>query len=197
MSSDTQSLKALWQSLPSQKVVFNHRQMQQRADKFQAKHKRRDIIEYLAWGVFFLLVIYMLTGQSYWTDVMWVGLTVIGAIIAIWGYYRRMGYKTMPSSNSADNLVDFMRRELTRQRDGAATYWRWYLLPFAPGILFLFVVRWLENGSTLMELTEMRIALIMAFVLIMAFSAACVLWQFLCAARYQRQLDELETYTRP
>lgn len=192
MSTDTQKLKSLWQSLPSEKLTFSHEQMQRRADKFQAKHKRRDVIEYLGWGVFFLLVVYILSVRATVGDLVFCGLGVAGAIVAILGYYRRMGSRKVAASNSSEKLVDFMRRELTRQRDGAASLWRWYVLPFAPAMVFLFVIRWVEFGETAVGFTEMRVELVIVFGFMIAFFVACILWSLLCAARYQRQLDELE-----
>jgi len=99
MSTNDQSLKALWQNLPSEPVIFTNEQMQARATKFQAKHKRRDIIEYASYVVLFGLVAYMLTVQSDWQDWVSSALVVIGAIIAMWTYYRFAGTKSMPSLN--------------------------------------------------------------------------------------------------
>lgn len=194
MSDNENSLKNLWQNLPSETVVFTDAQMQARARKFQTKHKRRDITEYASYAVFFGLVIYMLTLQSDWQD--WVAsvLGVIGAIIAMWNYNRFAAAKTIPSVTAGDSLLGTMRRELTRQRDAASTAWRWYILPLMPCMIFITVYRWIEEGATLTELTDTRISILLMLALIAAFITACVLWKFLQAARYQRQLDELEKY---
>lgn len=194
MSKDTQNLKSLWQSLPSEKIVANPALMRQRAEKFQSKNKRRDMFEYVSWAALFILVIYMLTLRADWKIWVTAGLVIMGSAIAVWNYYRRKGHKSIPEGNSNENLVDFMRHELTRQRDSAASTWRWYLLPLMPGALFIMGFRWLEEGSTILELTQTRVFLLFAFAFLLTSFGAYILWQFLCAARYQRQLDELDRY---
>ena len=37
--------------------------------------------------------------------------------------------------NAAESLADFHRKELLRQRAALASVWRWYLLPFVPGMV--------------------------------------------------------------
>ncbi|MCF6275392.1 MAG: hypothetical protein L3J05_06485 [Robiginitomaculum sp.] len=196
MSTNDQSLKALWQNLPSETVVFTNEQMRSRATKFQAKHKRRDITEYIGYVGLFGLVAYMLTVRADWQAWVSSGLVVVGAIIAMWNYYRLARVKSKPSLNSGDSLLEFMRRALKRQRDAAASAWRWYILPFTPTILFIIAYRWVEEGSTITELTEPRISILLTTALMIAFFSAALFWQFLCAARYQRQLDDLDRYVR-
>jgi len=186
--------KSIWQDLPSQPLILTNEQIHSHARKFQAKHKRRDIIEYIGFAVLFILVAFMLTVQANWEDWIASGLAVIGAFIAIRNYNRFAKAKSMPSSNSSDALLKFIRRELRRQRDARATAWRWYLLPCTPFIIFTFAYRWVEEGSTLTELTQMRILILLMGVLATAFFSAYVVWQFFQAARYQRQLDELKSY---
>jgi len=186
--------KSLWQELPSETFLFTNEQMHTRARKFQAKHKRRDIIEYIGFAVLFALVAYMLSVQADWQEWIASGLVVIGAFIAIRNYNRFAKVKSMPSSNSSDALLKFMRCELRRQRDARATEWRWYFLPFTPFIIFTFSYRWVEEGSTLTELTQMRILILLVNTLIAVFLIAYVKWKFFQAAHYQRQLDELESY---
>ncbi len=196
MSTNDQSLKSLWQKLPSETVVFTNEQMRTQARKFQAKHKRRDITEYIGFAALFVLAAYMLTVQADWQDWIASGLAVLGAVIAIWNYNRFAKVKSTPALNSGDNLLEFMRRELTRQRDAAATAWKWYVLPLMPFFIFVSVYRWIEEGSTFFEITDMRISFLLMYGFAITFFSAFVLWKFLCAARYQRQLDTLDRYSK-
>ena len=59
MSVHDQSLKSLWQNLPTQRLTITAEQMRERARKFEAKHKRRDIIEYSGYALLFALTAYM------------------------------------------------------------------------------------------------------------------------------------------
>ena len=59
MSINEDSIKTLWQTLPSEKLVFNDSQLRARARKFQAKINRRNIIEYLSFSFLFGVIIYV------------------------------------------------------------------------------------------------------------------------------------------
>lgn len=194
MSVHEQKLRALWQSLPSETVTFTSEQMQSRVRRFQAKHKRRDRIEYASYAVLFAMVAYMLSLQADWKDWVASGLIVVGGLFAMCNYYRLAGAKTMSSAKSSDKLLDFMRRELTRQRDAAASAWKWYILPVMPAVIFIFIYRWMEEGATLTGLTDMRISMLLSMALVIAVIGACTLWLFIRAARYQRQLEALDRY---
>ena len=196
MTINDDSIKTLWQSLPSEKLVFNEGQLRARARQFQTKVKRRNIIEYASYVVLFGLIIYVMTGIEtlIWQDWVFSGLTVIGAIIAIWGHYRLARAKVVPES-SGSSLLEFMRSELVRQRDYAATGWRWAFLPFLPAVVFLLAARWLGADPDLIKLTDYRYALLLLAAFMIALTYALLFWQWLQAAKYQRQLDDLERYT--
>lgn len=194
MSTHDQSLKALWQNLPSETVTFTADQMRSRVRKFQVKHKRRDIIEYSSCALLFALLAYMLTLRSEWQEWVSSGLAVFAAIIMMWNYNRLAKVETLPTFDAADKTIKFLRRQLRRQRDAAASAWKWYVLPTAPFFVFTFAYRWIQEGSTILEFTDMRISLLIMLGCAISFLGATVLWMFLRAARYQRQLDDLERY---
>ena len=196
MSTNTQSLKSLWQTLPTEKNVFSHEQMQQLAHQFQVKHKRRTLTEYLGFAALLGLTAYILTQRADWQVVAASGLAIMGGIIMLWNYHRIAKVSALPSSNSVETTLEYMRRELTRQRDAAAAAWKWYILPCVPFLIFVLAFRWAEEGATLTELTDFRIILISSFAFIVASLFATVFWYFLNAARYQRQLDALDKFVR-
>jgi len=195
MSTNTQSLKSLWQTLPAEKNVFSHEQMQQLAHQFQVKHKRRSLTEYLGFAALLGLIAFYLTQRADWQAWAASGLAIIGGIIMLWNYHRIAMVNALPSSNSSETTLEYMRRELTRQRDAAASAWKWYLLPFVPFLIFVLAFRWAEEGATLTELTNLRIMILSFYAFIVACLIATMFWQFLNAARYQRQLDALDKYT--
>lgn len=194
MSAHDQGLKTLWQSLPSETVTFTSEQMRSRVRKFQLKHKRRDIIEYSSCAVLFAMLAYMLTLRSDWQEWVSSGLAVFGAAIMMWNYNKLAKVETIPTFNAADNTIEFLRRQLRRQRDAAASAWKWYVLPTAPFFTFTFAYRWIQEGSTTFELTDTRVSLLIMLSFAIAVLGACILWMFLRAARYQRQLDNLKRY---
>jgi len=192
MSTNNQSLKTIWQKLPSETIVFNQDQMRRRVEKFQSKHKRRTLAEYLGFVALLGLIACYLTFRSDWKAWVASGLAVICSIIMLWNYNRIAKLKISPSSSPDKTMIQYMRRELTRQRDAAATAWRWQILPLTPFFIFVIGFRWLEEGTTLRELTDARIVILSILVFLMTYLVAHVFWQFLNAARYQRQLDILD-----
>ena len=76
MSNNYDSIRTLWQSLPSEKLVFNEAQLRNRAQRFQAKIKRRNIIEYSSFVFLFGLIIYVMMGieNLVWQDWVLSGL---------------------------------------------------------------------------------------------------------------------------
>ena len=195
MSTKTQSLKSLWQTLPAEKNVFSHEQMQQLAHQFQVKHKRRTLTEYLGFAALLGLTAYSLTLRADWQALAASGLAIMGGIIMLSNYHRIAKVNALPSSNSSERTLEYMRRELTRQRDAAASAWKWYILPFVPFLVYVLAFRWSEEGATLTELTDFRVILLSFFAFIVACLFATMFWYFLNAARYQRQLDAFDKFT--
>lgn len=195
MSTHIESLKSLWQTLPAEDALVSHKTLRRRADKFQAKHKRRDMMEYLGFASLLGLMAYYLTQRADWQALVASGLVIMGGIIILWNYHRIAKVKRRPSSSSSETTLDYLRRELTRQRDAAASAWKWYLLPVVPSLIFVLIFRWLETGPTLTQLTDFRITILFVFAFLVACLTAIIFWQFLNAARYQRQLDALEKYS--
>ena len=195
MSINDDSIKTLWQTLPSEKLIFNEAQLRARARQFQTKIKRRNIIEYASYVVLFGLIIYVMMGieNLVWQDWVLSGLMVIGAIISLWGYFRVAGAKAAPE-RAGNSLLDFMRRELTRQRDYEATGWRWAILPLLPAVTFFLVERWVGADPNLIKITDKRYTLIIMSAFMIALTYALLFWHWLQAAKYQRQLDDLERY---
>jgi len=195
MSINDDSIRTLWQSLPSEKLVFNEAQLRARAEKFQTKIKRRNIIEYSSFPALLGLITYVMLGiqNLVWQDWVLSGLMVIGAIIALWGYYRLAGAKTAPEGSSS-NLLEFMRSELSRQRDYEATGWRWAVLPLTPAVIFFLSDRWIGADPDLIKLTDSRYTLLIFTAFMIALTFALLFWHWLQAAKYQRQLDNLERY---
>ena len=62
-------------------------------------------------------------------------LTIIGCLYVVLQLHRRGSVKTPPQDLGSTMCLKFHRGELERQRDLLQGIWRWYLLPFAPGLV--------------------------------------------------------------
>jgi Flp pilus assembly protein TadB len=192
MTNAEDSIKNLWKSLPATTTRYTETQMQARAQKMDAKAKRQHLMDYIAYALLFGLIAYIhLINEERFNWVI-TGLMVFGTAIASWNYHSFVRKKTNISETSNAGLLQFLRAELTRQRDYAASFWRGYILPFVPAIVFLFTLRWSQYGETLIALNHDRMTLVFMTGFIAAFLSACMFWNWLKAANCQRQLNELD-----
>ena len=195
MTNDRDKLKALWQSMPPEPIQISQSQLQKRTEKFQLRHKWRDKIEYLGWAALLPLLGFVAYHRFDVRIAIYMGLALFAAAICAWNYSRFARVNTRNSVSADLSTLDYMKRELVRQRDAAATAWKWYIMPMMPFFLYTFAFRWIEEGASLTEINEFRLFIIAAAVAIFLFIGGYILWQFLKAARYQRSLDELERIT--
>jgi hypothetical protein len=83
-------------------------------------------------------------------------LVIAGTLYMMYQLYKRGSAKTVPAELASRTCLDFHRRELERQRGLLRDVWRWYLLPFVPGMVVFLVglaiehppVRWAPVGVT-------------------------------------------------
>lgn len=192
MPANDQSLKILWQNLPSEKFSMTEDQLLKKAQDFKSKHRRRELLEYAAFPVLLVLIAYALSLRAGWEDWVAAGLAVFGAFVTIRNFVKFSKVKLDMPTASGETTRLFLLRELTRQRDAAASAWKWYILPLVPFFMFVFAFRWAQEGATLTEITNMRISLLLTTIIAVIVLGLTILWQFLIAARYQRQLDLLD-----
>lgn len=93
------------------------------------------------------------------------------------------------------DLLAFQRATLERLRHGLATAWRWYLLPFAVPIVIVVIDRWwftpiLDRPAHLNHVVNVGF---LAFTVV--FFVAVWLWHQVIAARLQRRIDYLDTFS--
>lgn len=62
-------------------------------------------------------------------------LIILGALYVCWKLHDLARSASRAEMDAAQNLITFHREELLRQRAALASVWRWYLLPFVPGMM--------------------------------------------------------------
>ncbi|MEM7459556.1 MAG: hypothetical protein AAF331_08830 [Pseudomonadota bacterium] len=118
-----------------------------RSGHFRSRIKRRNLIEYLAAA----LVVGIFGWMAF---IVPVPSIKIGAVmIAMAAVYISWQLNRVASVSEDDapeeNLAHAHRRALVRQRDALRSVWRWYLLPFVPGMLVFVLGTSVETGETL------------------------------------------------
>ncbi|MEZ6012629.1 MAG: hypothetical protein R3C08_12250 [Hyphomonas sp.] len=131
---DHDPFQSLWTQQTAEPFTMSMSEIHARASRFRSTIRTRNLTEYaaaaLVLGVF---------GWMAWLipqPVVKAGaiLIMLGTAYVVHALHRRGGTgKTLP--DGMHPLADYHRGELVKQRDALASIWRWYLLPFVPGML--------------------------------------------------------------
>ncbi len=191
MSADAfDTLRAAWRSNNEEPFTISVEQLQARARQLSRGIHRRNLAEYCAGaliaaidGYYFLHFTSLLARAG--SALM---LAAIGWILL----HLHQHSATGPIPTEALQSLDFLTRELTRQRDLLRHVWNWYLLPLIPGMtLFLLGLHQIKqpDGSPLVSEHA-----------ILHTVAACVIGFALIAflnnrasGRLQQQIDQLHS----
>lgn len=106
-----------------------------RAHAFQSRIRWRNWTEYAAAA--FVIVFFGWTAASVPLPVMQIGavLIMLGAVYVCWKLNALARAASKGAADAALSIAAFHRAELVRQREALRTVWRWYLAPFAPGMV--------------------------------------------------------------
>jgi hypothetical protein len=67
------------------------------------------------------------------------GLVIAGALFTVFRLHKMGAAREVPAELAFRTCTAFRRQELERQRDLLLGVWRWYLLPFVPGLAVFLV----------------------------------------------------------
>jgi hypothetical protein len=133
-----QELQELWQSQELKGGRMSVEQIRVKAGSFEKKVRLRNGIEYSA-------AVIVLSSFGYQTFTaenifMRVGafLTVLATLFVVYVLHTRGSAQNLPEELGRSASLDFHRSSLVRQRNLLQGIWRWYLLPFVPGVAFTF-----------------------------------------------------------
>lgn len=107
------------------------------ADLFYRRIRRRNRIEYVASA--FVIICFSAYALFLPSPVARLGalLVVIGTAFMAWQLHRRGSAVAPPDAGGSLPLLAHQRSQLVRQRDACAGVFRWYLLPFLPGLALM------------------------------------------------------------
>jgi hypothetical protein len=192
---EAHKFRALWQSMPTDIIVISAEEMRLRAVKFEKRVRSRNLREYIACG--FVVVVFCWYATFSSTTILWpiANLIIVLATIYVgFSLHQKGKAAKTPAGGSVPSLIDFHREALVRQRDALKTVWRWYLLPFAPGLVLWFAAMWIGHGGEAPRPAAFATALVMTFVFGAMVFVAILLLNLLGAARLQRMIEDLDRY---
>ena len=178
-----ENLKSLWQSQSVEPIQMSLEEIRKKAERFQKRIRNRNLREYAASVVVFAAFSYYMWR---WPDLrLACGLILAGTAYVVYQLHTKGAAKNVPASLALDPWLQFHRRELERQRDLLGDVWKWYLLPFVPGLL-VFI------ATLLLRLPADKWIRMLPFIV---FCAAVFygIWRLnqRGANKLQRQIDEL------
>ena len=133
--SETDPLRVLWKSRKEPAFTMSTVDMQARAHRFQSTIRTRNFLEYAA--ALFVIISFGLDllQPEPLTAKFGAVLVILAAVFVCYKLHTLGQAAPRGKQNLAMNIVDFHRSELLRQRDALMNVWKWYLLPFVPGLV--------------------------------------------------------------
>lgn len=131
---DHDPFQSLWTRQTAEPFTMTLTEIHSRAGRFRATIRTRNLTEYAA-----AILVLGVFGWMAWLipqPVVKAGaiLIMLGTAYVAYALHRRGGTgKMLP--DGMQPLADYHRGELVKQREALASVWRWYLLPFVPGVL--------------------------------------------------------------
>ena len=134
--------RKVWQDQSVAPIPMNINEIRKKARKFQKRIWWRNLSEYAA-------AVFVVAGFGFYLwrfDGLWLrtgSLLIIAATLyMVYQLHKRGSSESVPTGASS---IVFHRTELERQRDALQSVWRWYLLPFVPGMIIFLIGRAIEN----------------------------------------------------
>ena len=179
----------VWQSQPMEHDPMTLAAVHAKAKTFQARIRRRNLIEYTACVVVILGFAPGMLHRSSWMMQAGCGWMILATFFVAWQLHRRGSAGALPDGGEA--VFDFHRRELIRQRDALRSIAGWYLAPFIPGFVLIDLGGWFRPPPPHRTIAQDHIGVL----IVTALTALVFLGVWLLnqrgAARLQRQIDEL------
>lgn len=146
-SPDNDPIRALWRGQAADGYVMPVDEVRRRAGAFQSRIRTRNMTEYAA-SIFVLIAFggIALTVPD-WGVRAGAALIMAGTLYVVWKLHTMARAAGAGEIDAALSLTEFYKSELLRQRAALATVWRWYLMPFVPGmIVFLSAVNFAPDN---------------------------------------------------
>ncbi len=188
-------LQSLWQSMPTTPATITVDEMRARSRTFNRKINRRNLIEYIAAGFVIAAFAWYATFPEPATPLWPVAniALILGTLVVVWNLHRLGGVNSAPGNASLATLIEHHRSGLMKQRDALRSVWRWYLLPFAPGLVLWFTALWVGTPDGESK-SDFGLVLGLTALISIAGAGFIVLINLVGAARLQRMIEDLDRF---
>ena len=140
-------LRDLWTSDQGEKFTMSVSELTAKSNHFHARIRRRNITEYIAAALVIGVFGWIAFLVPVWSIKIGAILIIAAALYISWKLHEIGGASDPTELTSGQSLASHHRAALVRQRDALQSVWRWYLLPFVPGMLVFTIGTTLETGT--------------------------------------------------
>jgi hypothetical protein len=198
-NNSSDELLNLWKSQKPQSISLSAKELRDASSKLERRVYWRNIREYMGAAIVAIAFgFYMVKFQTVLLR-LGSGLTIAGALFVAFHLFRKGSTAVMTTDLESKSCVEFYRTELVRQRDLLLSVWKWYLMPFVPGLgLFLLGMLQMVLRQPASHLHYGMVALWFGATFAMcAATFALVEWLNRRAAKeIQKKIDTLDQHTQ-
>ena len=186
-------IKTLWQNQPTEvNSMITLSDIRDRAAALLSRVRLRNGALYL-YSIANIVITLFLISRGVSPRYTMPGLLILVAhLFVIWQLWWRTGAHAFPTHLMGTAALDYLRNELTRQRDALSGAWLWYIAPFMPGLIWELWLRATLHPAGLSPAFDRPLVL---FLILSAafFWIAVGLGFSLAAARLDLRLERLNT----
>jgi len=143
----------VWQQQPSEALRPSIEDLRRQAGTFERQIAWRNAREYVAATVAAVCNAAILWRASDTLVRLGAALVIAGLFYVVWQLHARGAARRLPAELGRATGLEFLKRDLTHQRDLLRGVWRWYLGPLVPGLVVLFVAAARANPGASIEAT--------------------------------------------
>ena len=142
-------LAELWHSQQLEGKELSMEEVHGKVSTFERKIRIRNGIEYAAAVVVLFGFCYqMFEGENVYIKAGAL-LVMLAALFVVYFLHTRGSATDMPEELGRAASLDFYRASLVRQKDLLQSVWKWYLLPFVPGVAVMLFGAAVRDGAIL------------------------------------------------
>ena len=186
---DRDPLKTLWTNQTEEPVTMSEAGIRARAEKFDSTIGWRNAREYLAGAFVVVFFGYYAVTRENPVQQLGAAAVVLAALFVTWRLAAMGG-----ASSAGDPAASWFARHrahLVRQREMLRTVWKWYALPFVPGLTLMIAGRHAYPEFRLHEL-DAWVALALPTAFLAAVFGGIVWLNHVAAKKLQAEIDELD-----
>jgi hypothetical protein len=146
---DNDDLRELWQGQNLERERMSLPEIRKKAEEFERTIRHRNLREYIGAAIVVIAFGALIFRSSNAWGRLGAGLVVLGAFYVAYVLHIHGSAEPVPEDEARLTLIHFHRSSLERQRDLLRNIWRWYLLPFVPGLGLLTVSAAVRDGVLL------------------------------------------------